>query len=126
MATISQRISIEGGDDIRKQFAELAKAAAASFQKIQDAAEKVQIDPASQKSFEELVGAGSKLADQFAELAKAAAETAPELEQVGKSAATTGEAFAKVGEQGTKAAASIAAVGDASTKSGDAAEKSST
>jgi len=132
MATISQRISIEGGDDVRKALEELGKAASDAFKQIADAGEKVKLDPETQKSFDGLVEASSKLADQFTELGKTASQAAPEIEKVGEGATKADEGFAALGESGTKAAAAISSVSDASekaaddtAKAGDAANKSS-
>jgi hypothetical protein len=112
MATISQRISIEGGDDIRKQLEALAKAASSAFAQIEDAASKAQIDPQTQKAVDGLVAA-------FGDLTQASAKTAPPLEQVGEAATAAGEGLGKAAEESAKAAEGIA-------KTGDAAEKSST
>lgn len=126
MATISQRISIEGGDDIRKQLEALAKAAAAAFAQIQGAVEKIEVDPKTEQAFADLAAAGSKLAEQFGGLAKVASDTAPEIEETGKAAATAAEGFAKLGDEGGKAAEGITAVGDASKQSAANTEKAAT
>src|SRR4249919_1940537 len=71
--TISQRITLEGSEDIKKRFEELGKAGEKSFKQIQDAAEKTKVDPArideTKKAFDNLGAAGSKLGSQFSALA---------------------------------------------------------
>jgi hypothetical protein len=111
MATISTRISIEGGDDIRKQLEALAKAAASAFAQIGDAIGKIELDPKTEQAFADLAAAGSKLAQQFSGVAEAAGDTAPAIEETGKAAATAAEGFAKLGDEGSKAAEGIKAVG---------------
>lgn len=76
MATISQRITLEGGDEVKKQLEALGKAGEKSFKQLQDAAQKSKVDPAQyaaiQKNLDGLIGTGTKLANQFLELARAA------------------------------------------------------
>ena len=83
MANISQRITLEGGDDIRAKLQELARVAAAAFREIESAAGKVKVDPAAAKSFEELSSVTSKLAEEFNKLGDGASTTAPAIEKTG-------------------------------------------
>jgi hypothetical protein len=136
MATISQRISLEGSEDILKKLEEIGKIGAAAFEQIKSAAEKMRVDAQLDKTAEAadgLVTAGSELVKQFDALAEAASQTDKELKQVGDVADKVGEGLGKIAADGAKAAEAITAVGDASkqastevVKSGDAAEKSST
>src|SRR5580765_3070041 len=71
--TISQRIALEGADDIKKKLEELGKAGEKSFKQIQDAAEKTKADPAKfdqvKTSVEKLGAASTQLGNQFKGLA---------------------------------------------------------
>src|SRR5262245_18158130 len=98
--TISTRIAIEGSEEIARQFAELARIGTELFRKIEDAAQKldIKLDPAAQKSFDELAASGAKLAEQFGGLSDAASQSAPEIKKAGEAAAASGEAFDKLGE----------------------------
>jgi len=72
--TISQRISLEGSDDIKKKLEELGKAGEKSFKQIADAAEKTKADPARfdqvKTSVEKLGVASTQLGNQFKGLAE--------------------------------------------------------
>ena len=74
--TISQRITLDGGDDIKKQLEAIGVAGEKSFKQIQDAAQKSQIDPArfqqTKQAVDALATTGSQLANQFLKLAQAA------------------------------------------------------
>jgi hypothetical protein len=67
--TISQRISLEGSDDIRKKLEELGKAGEKAFKQIQEAAAKPITDPAqvdkTRQAIDQLVASVQKLAPQF-------------------------------------------------------------
>jgi hypothetical protein len=67
--TISQRITLEGSEDIRKQLEALGKAGEQSFKQIQDAAKKPITDPAqidkTKQAIDQLVTAGTNLGQQF-------------------------------------------------------------
>jgi hypothetical protein len=73
--TISQRIALEGGDDIKKKLEELGAAGEKSFKQIADAAQKAKVDPQqyaqTQQALNGLVTTGSQLANQFLQLAQA-------------------------------------------------------
>jgi predicted transcriptional regulator len=73
--TISQRIALEGGDDIKKKLEELGAAGEKSFKQIADAAQKAKVDPQqyvqTQQALNQLVTTGSQLANQFLQLAQA-------------------------------------------------------
>jgi hypothetical protein len=128
--TISQRITLEGSDDIKKKFEELGKAGEKSFKQIQDAAEKTKVDPArvneAKQAFDNLGAAGSKLGSQlgalanslldfgskgtksFTDVATAAAGTAQAAAQVGTAVAQTSQQVVASGESTSRALISAA------------------
>jgi len=67
--TISQRISLEGAEDIRKALEQLGKSGEAAFKQIQDAAKKPITDPAqierTKQAVDQLATASQQLARQF-------------------------------------------------------------
>jgi hypothetical protein len=114
MAKISQRISLEGGDDIAKKLKELGDAGEKSFKQIADAAAKAKVDPAqftqTKQAIDGLVITGSQLANQFLQLAQAAtrfgtqgtqatAAVTAGLNQTNAAARQTGATMQQVGQQ---------------------------
>jgi hypothetical protein len=112
--TISQRITLEGGDDIKKQLEALGKAGEASFKQIQDAAQKTQIDPArvneTKQAFDQLGSAGAQLGTQFKALAesvigfgsqgtKSALDVASGLQKTAAAAQQVGSAIGQASQQ---------------------------
>jgi hypothetical protein len=122
MATISTRIAIEGGDEIRRQLQDLGKAVEAAFKQIAAIADAAKIDPATQQSFDDLAEAGKKLGAQFGDLADAAKATTEPIQASGEAADKAAEAFGSLGDASGKAAENLNATGDAAKKSGEAAE----
>lgn len=116
--TISQRITLEGGDAVRKQLEELGKAGEKSFQQITDAAQKAKIDPQqyaqTRQALDGLIATGTQLANQFLALARAtatfgdqgtraAAAVATGLNQTSAAAQQTGATMAQAGQQAATA-----------------------
>lgn len=112
--TISQRIALEGGDELKKKFEELGKAGEKSFKQIQDAAAKTKVDPAqfaqTKQQLDGLVTTGTQLANQFLRLAQAAtsfgtqgaqatAAVTAGLNQTNTAAQQTGAIMARAGQQ---------------------------
>lgn len=114
MANISQRITLEGGDDIRAKLQELARVAAAAFREIESAAGKVKVDPAAAKSFEELSSVTSKLAEEFNKLGDGASTTAPAIEKTGIAAGAASGEFNKLAESEAKVVDGLSQIADAS------------
>jgi hypothetical protein len=131
MATISQRISLEGSDEVRKQLEQLGTAGEKSLNQIQDAAQQLGGDSFAQ--FAQAIAAATEAINTFAaQIAGAASQATPALEKVGQAAEATSEGLAKVAQKGTEAAEAISSVGNASQQatsqvasSREAAEKSS-
>lgn len=92
MATISQRITLEGSEDILKQLAALGKTGEQAFKRIQDAAKKPITDPAqidkTKQAITELAVAGAKLGPQFQELANSAQRFGAQGEQAARQVTT--------------------------------------
>jgi hypothetical protein len=126
MATISTRIAIEGGDEIRRQLQDLGKAVEAAFKQIADIADKAKIDPATQQSFQDLSEASAKLGQQFGDLAAAADKAAQPIGASGEAADKAAAGFGSLGEASGKAAEGIAKAGEASQQAGDKVKESST
>lgn len=112
--TISQRIALEGGDELKKKLEELGAAGEKSFKQIQAAAEKTKVDPAQFAQFKQaldgLISTGSQLANQFLQLAKAAstfgtqgaqatAAVTAGLNQANAAAQQTGRTMQQAGQQ---------------------------
>src|SRR5262245_10375299 len=108
MATIRQRITLEGGDELKKQLEALGKAGEQSFKQIQDAAQKTQVDPQrfaqTEQAIKALGATSGQLAAQFQQLANAAtafgtqgqqatAQVTAGLNQTNAAAAQTTNAF---------------------------------
>jgi hypothetical protein len=106
--TISQRISLEGSEDIRKKLEQLGTAGEQAFKQIQDAAKKPITDPAqidrTKQAIDQLVQAGTKLGQQFQALtgsaqqfgaagAQSAQQVTTALDQTGKAAEQVGAGF---------------------------------
>jgi hypothetical protein len=76
MATISQRISLEGSEDIRRQLEQLGQAGEKAFKQIRDAAAKPLADPAqinkAKQALDQLVVTTAKLGPQFQAISTAA------------------------------------------------------
>src|SRR5262245_9013948 len=89
--TISQRITLEGAEDIRKKLQELGKAGEAAFKQIQDAASKPIADPQqmarSRQAVDQLVVAGQRLSEQFQALTGDARQFGQAGAQAGQQAA---------------------------------------
>lgn len=83
MATISQRITLEGAEDIRKKLEDLGKAGEQAFKQIQDAAKKPIVDPAQI----------DKSKQAFDQLAAAATRTGAAIQQAGQQAETAGRSI---------------------------------
>src|SRR4029077_19498194 len=86
MATISQRISMEGAEDIRRKLLELGRAGEQAFKQIQAAAAKPIIDPAQ-------IDNGKQALDQLAQAAE-----------------NTGTAFKSAASEATKLGVQIGVV----------------
>jgi hypothetical protein len=112
--TISQRISLEGSEDIRKKLEDLGKAGEKSFKQISDAASNVKVDPArvdqTKQAFDRLGAAGAQLGDQFKGLAesvvsfgsrgvKSALDVASGLQQTAAAAEQVGSAIGQASQQ---------------------------
>jgi uncharacterized protein Yka (UPF0111/DUF47 family) len=122
--TISQRITLEGGDDIKKQLEDLGRAGEASFKQIQDAAEKTKIDPAridqTKQAFNNLSTAGAQLGNQFKALTESVAgfasqgttsalDVASGLQKTTAAAQQVGSAFVQANQQISTSAESAGA-----------------
>lgn len=116
--TISQRISLEGSEDIRKKLEALGAAGEQAFKQIQDAAKKPISDPAqidkTKESMNELAAAATKLGPQFQALAtsarafgtegaKATQQVTTGLNQTGEAAQQAGAAIQQAGQQASTA-----------------------
>jgi hypothetical protein len=114
MATISTRITLTGGDEVKKQLEALGDAGQKSFKQIQDAAKQTQVDPQkyaqAKQALDGLVTTGTQLANQFLALARAASAfgqqgtqattaVATGLNQVGQAAQNVGSQMAQAGQQ---------------------------
>ena len=110
MATISTRIAIEGGDEIRRQLQDLGKAVEAAFKQIAAIADAAKIDPATQQSFDDLAEAGKKLGQQFGDLGAAADKAAQPIAGSGEAADKAAAAFGSLGDASGKAAEGIVPV----------------
>ena len=112
--TISQRITLEGSDDIKKQLQDLGKAGEASFKQIQTAAQNTKIDPASanetKQAFDRLGAAGAQLGTQFKALVesvvsfgsqgtKSALDVASGLQKTAAAAEQVGSAMGQASQQ---------------------------
>jgi hypothetical protein len=112
--TISQRITLEGSDDIKKQLEALGKAGEDSFKQIQDAAQNTKIDPArvddTKQAFDRLGTAGAALGTQFKALAesvvsfgsqgtKSALDVATGLQKTAAAAQQVGSAIGQASQQ---------------------------
>jgi hypothetical protein len=112
--TISQRITLEGSDDIKKQLEALGKAGETSFKQIQDAARNTKIDPArvddTKQAFDRLGTAGQQLGTQFKALAesvvsfgsqgtKSALDVATGLQKTAAAAQQVGSAIGQASQQ---------------------------
>jgi hypothetical protein len=112
--TISQRITLEGSDDIKKQLEALGKAGEASFKQIQTAAQNTKIDPArvddTKQAFDRLGTAGQQLGTQFKALAesvvsfgsqgtKSALDVASGLQKTAAAAQQVGSAIGQASQQ---------------------------
>lgn len=89
--TISQRITLEGGEDIRKKLEELGRAGEQAFKQIQDAAKKPITDPAqidkTRQAIGDLVQASQRLGQQYQALTTNAAQFGATGAQAGQQAA---------------------------------------
>jgi hypothetical protein len=83
MATISQRITLDGAEEIRKKLEELGAAGENAFKQIQDAAKKPIVDPAQI----------NKSKQAFDQLATAAKQTGNAIAQAGQQAEAAGSSI---------------------------------
>src|SRR5262245_22555223 len=103
MATISQRITLEGGEQLKKQLEDLGKAGKQAFESIQTAGQKVQVDP---QKFEDLAKATQVFG---AEGTKAANAVTQSLNQTNEAAVKTGDSFLSTATKFKIAAAALVA-----------------
>jgi hypothetical protein len=111
MGTISQRITIEGGDDVKKQLEDIGKAGEKSVKQIQDAAQ------GGGDGFTKVAEAASKAADAFAGIGAAAEQIGARLSELTGSFAGLSAAVSALAET---AQASFAGAADATDKFGTA------
>jgi hypothetical protein len=119
--TISQRISLEGSEDIRKKLEQLGKTGEQAFKQIQDAAKKPITDPAqvdkTKQAIDQLVVAGTKLGQQFQALTGSAQQFGTAGEKAGQQVTTaldqTGKAAEQVGAGFQQSAVKVGAVAGA-------------
>lgn len=123
MAVLSQRISLEGGEELRRKFEELGKAGEGAFKAIKDAAKGPIVEPAQfeagRRAIDGLIQTGSQLARQFLELAdnakkfgtageQAGQKTTAALKETEGAAQSAGQAIAAVGRESQTAAQNTA------------------
>ena len=135
--TISQRISLEGSEDIRRRLEELGKAGEQAFKQIQTAAQQPIADPAqlerTKRAVDDLVVSAQRLGQQFQPLTsnviqfgtagtQATQQVTAGLNQTETAAQKTGATIARTGQQAETAGASAGnALLSAATKFGLAA-----
>src|SRR4029077_20489762 len=121
--TISQRIALEGSDDIKKKLEELGAAGEKSFKQIQDADAKTKVDPArideTKRAFDNLGTAGAKLGTQFTALANSVlnfgAAGTKSFSDVATAAAGTAQAAQQVGTAVAQSSQQVAASGQSTS-----------
>jgi hypothetical protein len=133
MATISQRISLDGAEQVKKQLAEIGDAGEKSVTQIQTAADKSDVFSKLAESAAKLSDAIAPLSAAIAKLTEATGGAAESAQKFGEVVDATAEGLTKLADEGSKAAEAIKAIDDASqkanenvTKSAETADKSST
>ena len=125
--TISQRIALEGADELAKKFDELGKAGEKAFNDISKAAKQPIGDPRqleqSKRVLDQLVAAGEQLSKQFGQLGNSVEKASQEFGRLANSARNFGteatQATAQVTQELKKTEAAAQDVGTAMVKAGE-------
>jgi hypothetical protein len=129
MATISQRITLDGAEDIRKKLEALGAAGEKAFKQIQDAAKKPIVDPAqidrSKQAFDQLAAAATQAGNA---IAQAGQQTQVAGEQAGTALQSAAVKFGLAAAGivtviGAIARSLVSGVGDAAQKIQDEADR---
>jgi hypothetical protein len=103
--TISQKITLEGGDEIRKALEQLAQAATDSAEKIQQASE------AGASGFTDTGKAAETAAEGINNAAEASTAAAEGLQQTAEAAGQAAESYKNISVESAKAAAELIKLG---------------
>lgn len=113
--TINQRIVLQGGDDIERQFAEIARAAEQAFRQIEQAASNLRTDDIpTERLRQQLIQLGQAGQQAFQQLGQAGQTSASQITQASQEATTEVKAIGTAAQQ---SANQVGGVGQAATQS---------